>query len=248
MKTRVIPSILTNGLSQVKGEGFNNWRTVGTVMQAVRVQSARDVDEIVVLDVNASKEGRLISPHLVQDVARSLRVPLTVGGGIRSVDDVAVLLKAGADKVIIGTAAHLDEDLVPSLAREFGSQAIVVSVDALGTDAQSIAILSGAQRVDIPPADYAQDMVSRGAGELLVQHVDRDGKMEGLNHSLVEELADSVSVPVLASSGLASPHDALLAAQAGASAIVAGAILQFTQVTPLMIKDSLVAGGFDVRR
>ena len=249
MKIRVIPSILTDGVSQVKGEKFDNWRTVGSVMQAVRVHSRRDVDEIVLLDVNASKEGRVIDAELVSEVASFLRVPLTVGGGISSIDDVSRLLSAGADKVIIGTAAVLDDGLISDLSREFGAQALVVSIDVI--DAQHsplVAVFSGTKILETTPVELSLEMVKRGAGELLVQSVDRDGTLRGLDTRTVAEICAAVSVPVLASSGLASPENAVDGAKAGASGIVAGAILQFTEVTPASIKNALGANGFDVRR
>ena len=248
MKIRVIPSILTNGLSQVKGEKFNNWRTVGTVMQAIRVHSARDVDEIVLLDVSATQEKRLISPRLVDDVSRDLRVPLTVGGGIRSVDDVGQLLSAGADKVVIGTGAIEKEGLVEELATRFGSQAIVVAIDAVEDGSNAIAIRSGTVSVSYSPSKHAINMARQGAGELLVQSVHRDGTQAGMNHELVSAVSAEVPLPVLASSGLSSPEDAIGAVRSGASAIVAGAILQFTQVTPRDIREAISKAGFDVRR
>ncbi len=246
MKIRVIPSILTNGISQVKGERFDNWRTVGTVEQAVRVQARRDVDEIVLLDVKATEENRLISLELVQSISYSLRIPLTVGGGIKSVADVASLLASGADKIILGTAAQ--PKLVSELARNFGSQAIVCAVDASGQQANFIAINSGKVPIPGTPMSFTQDLVSAGAGEILLQHVDRDGTMTGLNLELIRSIAHSVTVPVLASSGISSTQDAVSAAQSGAAAIVAGALLQFTQTTPLEIKKALSVAGFDVRK
>ena len=249
MKIRVIPSILTDGVSQVKGEKFDNWRTVGSVMQAVRVQSRRDVDEIVLLDVNASKEGRVINVELVSEVASFLRIPLTVGGGISSIDDVSRLLEAGADKVVIGSAAVLENGLIPNLSKEFGSQALVVAIDVIETRSlPAVAIFSGSEIVDRSPVDLAVEMVQRGAGELLVQSVDRDGTLRGLDTRVLAEISKAVSVPVLASSGLASPENAVDGAKAGASGIVAGAILQFTEVTPASIKDALSANGYEVRR
>lgn len=242
----MVPSILTNGVSQVKGEKFNNWRTVGTVEQAVRVQSRRDVDEIVLLDVNATKENRLISRELIKLISRSLRIPLTVGGGITSVEDVALLLEAGADKIVLGAAAN--GPLVSDIAEKFGTQAIVCSIDASGPGGEGVATNSGGHVMDISPATLAQKLVAAGAGEILLQHVDRDGTMTGLNLDLLAAVVDVVSVPVLASSGLSSPDNAAAAAHTGAAAVVAGAILQFTQTTPLDIKTALAIAGYDVRK
>ena len=248
MKIRVIPSILTNGISQVKGEKFDNWRTVGSVMQAIRVQARRDVDEIVLLDVNASKEGRVIEPDLVRAVSEFLRVPLTVGGGISSVNDVSKLLEAGADKVVIGTAAVINADLISHLSTAFGSQAIVVSIDVVESDtSQTVSILSGTKRMELSPVELAIDITKRGAGELLIQNINRDGTLQGMDLGIIKAVCRVVSVPVLASSGLASAEDAVEAARAGASGIVAGAILQFTEVTPAAIKVALGEAGFDTR-
>jgi len=248
LKIRVIPSILTDGVSQVKGEKFDNWRTVGSVMQAIRVQARRDVDEIVLLDVNATKEGRVIDVGLVKEVASFLRVPLTVGGGISSVAEVSELLMAGADKVIVGSAAVLDIGLIPEISNAFGSQAIVVAIDVIDTESsQAIAIRSGSRIVEISPIELAIEMTKRGAGELLIQNVQRDGTLTGMDTQTVADVCAAVSVPVLASSGLKSPENAVDVARAGACGIVAGAILQFTEVTPAAIKNSLRSAGYDVR-
>lgn len=249
MKIRVIPSILTDGVCQVKGQRFDNWRTVGSVMQAVRVQARRDVDEIVLLDVNASKSGRTISPRLVSGVADFLRVPLAVGGGITSVKDVSNLLSAGADKVVVGSAAVTNDNLISCLAEEFGSQAIVVAVDVLTTpDSDAIAIYSGTRTITIRPCDLVIELIQKGAGEILLQNIDRDGLLCGLNIPLIHEVCEVASVPVLASSGLSSTENAVSAIQAGASAVVAGAILQFTEVTPAGIRSAISEAGYDVRR
>lgn len=246
MKFRVIPSILTDGTSQVKGEQFDNWRTVGSVEQALRVQSRRDVDEIVLLDVNATREERLVSPRLIREISLTLRVPLVVGGGIRSVLDVAQLLEAGADKIVLGTKAN--PKVISELAEKFGSQAIVCSVDASGEDGSAVAVESGRRIIEISPLGHARRLVNAGAGEILLQHVDKDGTMEGINATLIESVASDVAVPVLASSGLSSPQDAVRAAKAGAAGVVVGALLQFTQATPADIKGALASAGFDVRR
>lgn len=204
------------------------------------------MDEIVLLDVSATREGRLVSPLLIREMSLTLRVPLAVGGGISSVLDVAQLLEAGADKIVLGTKAN--PKVISELAEKFGSQAIVCAVDASGGDGSAVAVESGRRTLEIRPLVYARELVNAGAGEILLQHVDRDGTMEGINATLIESVAKDVSVPVLASSGLSSPQDAVRAAQAGAAGVVAGALLQFTQATPAEIKEALASAGFDVRR
>ena len=204
------------------------------------------MDEIVLLDVNATREGRLISPRLIAQISLTLRVPLAVGGGISSVRDVSQLLEAGADKIVLGTKAN--RKVISELAEEFGSQAIVCSVDASGGDGFAVAVESGRRILEISPLIYARQLVDVGAGEILLQHIDKDGTMEGINAVLIESVVKDVSVPILASSGLSSPQDAVRAAQAGAAGVVAGALLQFTQATPAEIKEALASAGFDVRR
>jgi len=247
VKFRVIPTVLTDGLSQVKGSKFNNWRTVGSVMQAVRVHSLRDVDELVLLDVNASSQGRTISPSLVSKISASLRIPLTVGGGISSIENVEILLGAGADKVVLGTSVVNNMPLVSELSSVFGSQAIVCSVDSEGPGMERIGIFSGKQLVELSPESHAVQLEEAGAGELLVQSIFHDGELEGMDYELLDRIASLVSVPIIFSSGARGPEDFYQAFSAGASAVCAGALFQFTEVTPDLIRESLIKRGVPCR-
>jgi len=249
VKFRIIPSILTDGSAQVKGSCFNNWRTVGSVTQAVKVHASRGVDEVLLLDINATRENRIISPSLVRQVARFLRIPFAVGGGIGSAADVSLLLEAGADKIVLGTAAVTRPGLVRELAKVFGSQAIVCAIDCVDDSGVEIAYESGTRKESSMSAlELGRSLQELGAGELLLQNVSRDGLMGGISKELVAQLSELVSVPVIAGSGISSGEDVHSIATAGASGAAIGALFQFTRETPTTLKDYLAAQGIPVRR
>lgn len=247
MKVRVIPSLLIRGATQVKGSTFDNWRIVGNPVAFAKVQYARDVDELLVIDVDASVHQRRVSSLLVGQLAEFLRVPLCVGGGIRSEEDIADLLAAGADKVLIGSAALEVDGLLKQASTAFGNQAVVASVDIAGPDHQAVYVRSGRRKVMISASEAALKFEEEGAGELLVQDITRDGLMKGLNQDLISAIASTVRIPIVAGGGAGEPRHAVEAAKAGASAVSLGAILQFTQFTPRDVKEALAQNGFDVR-
>lgn len=245
-KLRVIPTLLTDGVSLVKGEQFRSWRTVGSVVAAARVFSMRDVDELTLLDVTASRESRVISPAMVKSVAACMSVPLGVGGGVTNLDDFEATLRAGADKVVIGSAALRDVGFLAAAARRFGSQAVVVAIDVLA-DGGSVAVEGGTVPVTRDPVDVAREVAAAGAGEILLQSVDRDGVMMGMDLTSIARVSEAVDVPVVASSGAGSYPHLLEAIQAGADAVSAGAMFQFTEQTPRGARDYLSAHGVSVR-
>jgi cyclase len=246
-RRRVIPTLLTDGVSLVKGEQFKSWRTVGSVVAAARVFSMRDVDELVLLDVAATREGRCISPAMVKSVADCLSVPLAVGGGIRTLDDFEATLRAGADKVVVGSAAASNITFISDAAHRFGSQAVVVALDLVSDSASSIAIESGKLVLDREPAEFARDVVAAGAGEILLQSVDRDGLLLGMDLASIHRITEAVSVPVIASSGAGKYEHFLQAFNAGADAVAAGAMFQFTEQTPRGARNYLAQQGIDIR-
>ncbi len=246
-KVRIIPTLLTDGQTLVKGEGFNSWRSVGSVAAAARLFAMRDVDELMLLDVTATTQGRLISEAVIEDFASVLRVPFSVGGGVNSIEDVRMYLRAGAEKVVLGSAALEDPNLVAKAADQFGSQAIVVSIDVLDLSAGTIAIHSGQKPLSLDLIKTVIDIESKGVGEILLQSVDHDGKMMGMNFEAIRMVAESVGVPVIASSGAGKHEDFLIAIQNGASAVAAGAIFQFSEVTPRSVRKYLHRQGIAVR-
>jgi len=241
LAVRIIPTILVNGWKQVKGERFKSWRIVGLAKQAALIHATRGVDELCILDVRATAEGRGPDLRMIEELSKECFSPLAIGGGVISIDDVRALLLAGADKVVIGThvpaAAYLS-------AREFGSQAIVASVDVTrGKVAWGCGNLVSA----FEPDYYARYCEHEGAGEILLQSIDRDGTMEGYDIELIRSVCDSVDIPVIASGGCKSYEDMYNAIQAGASAVAAGALFQFTDSTPQGAAEYLHSKGVEVR-
>lgn len=243
---RVIPSVLVKNQHQVKGAGFDNWRVVGHPIQSARVHSRRDVDELLLLDVTALAEGRTISLALVEKFSSTIRAPLTVGGGISSISHVSAILRNGADRVCIGSSTHQIPGLVRSFADTFGSQSIVCSVDVDPYHERIRDSLTGEWR-KVNLCEYIHDLGHQGAGEILLQRVDLDGLMTGIDTSLVKKVASSSHVPIIASSGLSGVQNAIDAAAAGAAAIAGGAIFQFTEQTPGQIRNGLQDAGFKTR-
>lgn len=249
LKVRVIPTLLWKNPGLVKGVRFDSWRRVGTILPAVKVYNARDVDELIVVDITASGDERTAEGPWVHSFAPYCFVPLTVGGGIRDADQITGLLRAGADKVSIGTAAYGTPGLINEAARRFGSQCVVVSIDVIRTDgAPACVARSGRQRVERAPADWAREAAERGAGEILLTSVDRDGTMNGYDLELIADVADAVSIPVIASGGAGNYRHMVEAVTAGASAVAAASMFHFTEQTPAEAKKALAAAGVPVRR
>lgn len=220
---RVIASLLWNGQTLVKGVGFDAWRSVGHPLQAINVFQMREVDEILFLDITATKEGRRPNFALVEQLAEKCFVPLTVGGGVKSVEDVRDLLRAGADKALVHSCPYIAWEA----AGHFGAQAIVgcVEVDADGFTEQGI----------------------DSAGELMVQSRPRDGTMCGYDLVTVRVMTQDGTQPVIASGGAGTYEHFAQVLDAGASAVAAGAMWLFTEQTPLEAKRYLKARGYDVR-
>jgi cyclase len=245
LKVRVIPTLLHKGFGLVKGVQFDSRRAVGSPMQAVKVYNLRNVDELVFLDVTATAEGRGPDLDLVDDLADDCFMPFAVGGGIASVDDVRDLLSVGADKVVIGTAALEQPEMVREASQRFGAQCIVVSIDTRDREvfARSGTVATGRDAVDV-----AREMQALGAGELLVQSIDRDGVMQGYDVGTVRAVASAVNVPVVASGGAGTFADMAQVLRDGrASAVAAAAMFHFTEQTPMEAKQYLAGQGFPVR-
>lgn len=250
LKVRVIPTLLWKNFGLVKGVGFNSWRRVGPVLPAIKVYNTRDVDELLLVDIVASLESNAPDIESVNDFSNECFVPFTVGGGIAAIDDIQKLLRAGADKISINSAAFSNPSLVEQAAGRFGSQCIVVSIDARRLDDGSYrcASHSGTLLTDRRPCDWAREMEQRGAGEILITSVDRDGTMAGYDLRLIEQTVRAVNLPVIASGGAGNyEHMRLAIREAGASAVAAASIFHFTEQTPAEAKSYLAAAGIPVR-
>ncbi|MBI4511827.1 MAG: imidazole glycerol phosphate synthase subunit HisF [Deltaproteobacteria bacterium] len=249
LKTRVMPTLLYRDVELVKGVAFDSWRRVGSAMQAVKVYNLREVDELVFLDITATRAGRSPDLDLIDELADECFMPLTVGGGVRTVDDVRGLLQVGADKVAINTAAVESPELISQVAARFGSQCVVVSIDARKTArGYEVFTRSGTHETGLDPIALACRAQSLGAGEILLTSIDRDGTMSGYDLELTRMVSDAVTVPVIASGGAGSfEHMAAALREGKASAVAAASIFHFTQMTPLEAKRSLGGEGFPVR-
>lgn len=246
---RVVPTLLYRDFGLVKGVGFDSRRGVGSVMQAVKVYNMRDVDELVFLDVSATEQGREPDYVLVDEIADECFMPLTVGGGVHSVEHVGRLLEVGADKVAIGTAAVAQPDVVRAASRRFGAQCVVVSIDSVRDSfGVHVVVRSGRQRTDLDPVDLARTVEDLGAGEILLQSVDRDGTMTGYDLETVAAVTSAVGIPVIASGGAGSyGHMVEAVLTAEASAVAAASIFHFTQQTPVEAKQHMRRAGIPVR-
>lgn len=249
LKVRIIPTLLWKGVGLVKGVGFDSWRRVGPVLPAIKVYNTRDVDELVLVDIAANSTGEAPDVESVSEFADECFVPFTVGGGVRDTAHVQQLLRAGADKVCINTAAYETPGLITDAARRFGAQCVVVSIDARRSG-QGWRCYShcGSRERDFGPAEWARRVVDLGAGEILLTSIDRDGTMQGYDLGLIEEVTRCVNVPVIASGGAGNYENMRQAIQdAGASAVAAASMFHFTEQTPARAKEALAAAGIAVR-
>jgi cyclase len=249
LKTRVIPTLLYRDTGLVKGTRFDSWRPIGAAMQAIKVYEMRGVDELIFVDIRATLEGRPPDYQLIDDLADDCFMPLTVGGGLRTIDEVGKLLRVGADKVCIGTATIEGPELIDQVASRYGSQCAVVSIDVRRTEAGCrVVVRSGTAETTRDPVEVAIEAARRGAGELLLTSVDRDGTMTGYDVPLVRAVSEAVSIPVIAAGGAGTyEHMAEVILAGKASAVAAAAMFHFTQQTPLEAKRYLASRGIPVR-
>lgn len=245
LAVRVIPTLLARGHQLVKGERFQSWRSVGHVQQAVKIHQARGVDELIVLDIAATPAGRGPDFAFIEQLTEECFMPVTVGGGVRSVNDVKRLLACGADKVAIGTAICKVGFILRDCADKFGSQAIVAAVD-VGYGGTTM-IACGAEHWSHSAVEFATFCTDHGAGEILLTSIDREGTMQGYDLDLIRAVAEAVSIPVIAHGGCSGPMDMAKAVHAGASAVAAGALFQFTDWTPRGCAEYLAANGVEAR-
>lgn len=250
LKVRVIPTLLWKNLGLVKGTGFDSWRRVGPVLPAIKVYNQREVDELVLVDIVAHASGDEPDAESVDDFAADCFVPLTVGGGITRIDQVQRLLRAGADKVSINTAAHANPGLITEIARRHGNQCVVASIDVRQTEPGRWHCFSHAGRepTQREVLAWARELEDRGAGEILLTSIERDGTMTGYDLPLIEHVAQAVRIPVIAAGGAGCYQhmvDAVL--QSGASAVAAAAMFHYTEQTPAGAKAAMAAAGIPVR-
>lgn len=245
MKVRVIPVILVDGITVVKGKRFDNWRTVGNVLASAKLLAARDVDEIVFLDVQATIENRTISSDFVEQFSEVLRVPFAVGGGINNLLSAKQIIRSGAEKVVIGDLFHSDPKIVKEISNELGAQAVVVSLDY--DESGQLFRKSGKVRTKVDFLEGIWRAQEAGAGEILLQSMKRDGTLSGYDFDKIQEASEIASIPILASGGAAVLSDFAEAARRGAAGVCAGAFFQFTEFTPGDVREYLRQNSIQVR-
>ena len=250
LKVRVIPTLLLKQFGLVKGVGFDSWRRVGPVLPAIKVYNQREVDELVLVDILAHKSNGDPDFESIDEFGQDCFVPLTVGGGITRIDQVQKLLRAGADKVSINTAAYVWPELVSEIAKRHGAQCVVASIDVRADSDGSWQCFSQAGQFATgrEVREWAREMEDRGAGEILITSIERDGTMQGYDLTLIEAVATAVKIPVIASGGAGTyQHMVQAVTQAGASAVAAASMFHFTEQTPAGAKNALAAAGVPVR-
>lgn len=250
LKVRIIPTLLYKNFGLVKGISFDSWRRVGSALQAIMVYSMREVDELIFLDICATEEQRPPDFEEIDELADDCFMPLTVGGGIRTIDDVHKLLMVGADKVAINSAAISNPTLIQEVANRFGSQCVVVSIDyrSRANGEHEVYSHAGTKATGLSPLTLAQQAEEMGAGEILLTSIEQDGTMQGFELSCLEQVCQAVSIPVIAAGGAGNAshfHQAI--SQGGAAAVAAASLFHFTEQTPLEVKQYLQARNIPVR-
>jgi cyclase len=251
---RIIPCLDVDAGRVVKGVNFVGIRDAGDPVEIAARYNEQGADEITFLDITASHEDRDTTAHTVEAIAREIFIPLTVGGGIRSVEDIRNMLNAGADKVSINTAAIRDPQLVRRASQRFGAQCIVVAIDAKrvedveGEPRYEIFTHGGRNRTGIDAVQWALRMAELGAGELLLTSMDRDGTRDGFELTLTRAVTDAVDIPVIASGGVGTlDHLVQGVLQGGADAVLAASIFHFGEYSVQEAKAAMAAAGIEVR-
>jgi imidazole glycerol-phosphate synthase subunit HisF len=223
-------------------------RNLGNPITVARIYNTRDVDELILLDIDASKEGRKIDLITIEDIALECFMPLTVGGGLRTCDDIAEVLAHGADKVSLNTVLFKQPEVIRDAVGTFGSQCIVISLDAIRDTAGNISLFSHACAPVSMLLEEAVALCNKyEVGEILINSVDRDGTMASFDFDLIARVASLTGIPVIAAGGAGMTRDCSEAIRNGASAVAAASIFHFTSITPHECKEAMYADGFPVR-
>jgi cyclase len=251
LAVRVIPCLDVDGGRVVKGINFQDLRDAGDPVELARTYDAEGADELTFLDISASHEGRATTMQVVSRCAEEVFIPLTVGGGVSSTEDVDRLLRAGADKVAVNTAAIRRPELIAEIADRFGNQVLVLSVDArraTGTDSGfEVTTHGGRQSAGVDALEWAARAAELGAGEILLNAMDADGTQDGFDLELIAAVRREVTVPVIASGGAGRLEHFAPAVDAGADAVLAATVFHFGTCRISEVKASLAAAGHAVR-
>lgn len=249
LKKRLIPVLLLKNGRMVKTMQFDKLRDVGNPVTAAKIYDAQSADELVFLDILASVEERKALIDIIDRVTEECFMPLTVGGGVKSLEDIRILLKAGADKVSINTAAVENPNLIKEASDKFGSANIVVSIDYKMIEGENkVHTHCGKKKTDLDPVKWAVKVYELGAGEIMLNCIDRDGMMNGYDIEVIKAVSDSVDIPVIACGGAGSLQDFVDGVEkCNASAVAAGSIFHFTDQSPIKARFYMKERGVNVR-
>jgi cyclase len=249
LKKRIIPCLDIRDGRTVKGVSFVNLRDAGDPVELAGAYAGQAADEIVFLDITATHENRKTLAHLVEKIADAINIPFTVGGGISSREDVSVLISSGADKVSVNSSAVADPRLITRLAERFGSQCIVVAIDAQLINGEWLVCINGGRKVtDLRALDWAVDAERLGAGEILLTSFNRDGTKEGFSLDITSAISDRVNIPVIASGGAGTPeHFRQVFEETSCSAALAASVFHFGEILIPDLKRYLQKNNINVR-
>ena len=248
---RIIPCLDVTDGRVVKGVNFENLRDAGDPVELASRYYAEGADEITFLDISASVDGRATTLDIVRKTAEQVFIPLTVGGGIRSVEDVDTLLRAGADKVSINTAAIAEPNLIDEISSRFGNQVLVLSVDARRASTPSgfeVTTHGGKRSAGIDALAWVTEAISRGAGEILLNSMDADGTQDGFDIEMIKRVREISTVPIIASGGAGKVEDFALALHGGADALLAASVFHYGHLAIPEVKRYLASAGYSVRQ
>ncbi len=251
LSVRIIPCLDVHAGRVVKGVNFVNLVDAGDPVEQAKAYEAQGADELVFLDITASSDKRAIMLDVVERTASQCFMPLTVGGGLRTVEDIRKMLNAGADKVSLNTAAILNPDLVSEASAKFGNQCIVVAIDAkkTGDNKWNVFTHGGRNKTELDAVEWAREVERRGAGEILLTSMDADGTKDGYDIPLTKAVSDAVTIPVIASGGAGNLQHLVDAVKlGGANAVLAASIFHFGTYSIEQAKDALIAAGLPARK
>jgi len=247
LKHRIIPCVLLKDWQLVKSIGFESFRTIGHPTSTARIYNSRNVDELIVLDIDASLNDEEINTEIITDIANECYMPLTIGGGIKKIADIYNVLNAGADKISINSVALDDPSFIQEASSIFGSQCIVCSVDVKKVGNEFKVFNKKKGLLDIDPLELALKYEKYGAGEILLTSVDNEGSTKGYDIELIKYFKNKLKIPIILNGGMGEPIHAVEAIENGADAAAAAYIFHFSKYTPNMIKELMLENDIPCR-
>ena len=249
LKVRIIPTLLVKAIGLYKGKQFASDRNIGSIIPSIRTYNMRDVDEIVILDIEATNNKSEPNYNLIADISKNSFVPMTVGGGINNINQVKKLFRYGADKITVNSFLYNNLSFISKIANEFGSQAVVASVDVKKINNEWICFSNnGKTNTKNEVLNWCKKLQNNGAGEIMLCSIDKDGLMKGYDQELIKYVSKNLNLPLIASGGAGSYSDFKTAIYNGASAVAASSIFNFTYRTPNDAKDYLLSANIPIRK